>query len=238
MSIRLPSLAWQTRRNVLFAANVGPLTNIPHDPDIRTREASLDDLDELVCMAQPADSPYFAKRLEAGEACLVAEAGGAIVGYIWIQTLGHFDGWLNLAIDQSDGAAACVVYNAYTMPEYRKRGVRTLLLVEERRWCRDNGRTRIIFWLDSRVAERALLRWQDYSLEAEMLGELVTQVCLGVVPFSYWRGTSGGPTARLSSSPRPGRPARLELAAERLTRRSPLQRWRRRTAIRLSAQTS
>ena len=130
---------------------------------------------------------HFAKRLEAGEACLVAEAGGAIVGYIWIQTHGHFDGWLNLAIDQSDTAAACVIYNAYTVPEYRKRGVRTLLLMEERRWCRENGRTRIIFWLDSRVAERALLRWQDYSLEAEMLGELVTQVCLGVVPFSYWR---------------------------------------------------
>ena len=134
------------------------------DPDlpVEIRTAGLEDLGRLAEIAPPGKVRQFRCRLERGEICSIALRRERIASYVWVNPHDHFDRWFRITIPVD--RASCIGYDAYTHPDFRHLGVRTLLHLDERRRVAALGRDRLVFWLESGVYGRATQGWEAMGL--------------------------------------------------------------------------
>src|SRR6266446_6073650 len=95
--------------------------------DYRVRPATLDDIDALVhhriAMIQDMDVPLDAAAVDESQSRVIA--GGGITILPWPPGPRYFSGRL------------AFVYNVYTEPDHRRRGLGRLVMDAIHTWCRD-----------------------------------------------------------------------------------------------------
>ena len=104
------------------------------------------------CEGKPAAE--FAQRFAAGDACVVAEANGAIIGYEWFSTASHHDeAHFGFRIEIEDGAV--YAYDGYVVPEHRLTGTWMRFQQYIGTWIEQNNRTSVITLIE--ISNRASL---------------------------------------------------------------------------------
>lgn len=91
------------------------------------------------------EGDLVATRLARGCRCFAVWAGGDVAGYGWLSTAPEWIGEIQLRF--TPGEAEGYVWNCVTLPEYRRRGVFSVLLVAVIDWARHAGLRRL--WIGS-----------------------------------------------------------------------------------------
>jgi GNAT superfamily N-acetyltransferase len=103
------------------------------------------------------------ERFREGQACAVARHAGDVVAYCWLAVT-------PVPVAEIDrivvpGAEEVYLYDAFTVPEWRGRGLFTVLLVELLAYMRSRGRTRaLIFVLARNEASRRAIERGGFRL--------------------------------------------------------------------------
>ena len=97
-------------------------------------------VDEYNLFRGGADSTAAPRRLEGGDLCFVARSEGRIVGSCWSATKRAWSVYLSREIPLA--ADEVYVYDAYTAPEHRGKGVLPVLTAEMHRFHRSKGMRR------------------------------------------------------------------------------------------------
>jgi GNAT superfamily N-acetyltransferase len=107
----------------------------------------------LVSEAMGADGDLVATRMARGCRCFGAWLGDELAGYGWLSTGPEWIGELELVITPRDGEG--YIWNCFTIPPLRRRGVLRALLAGIRTSAHDEGLSRL--WIGSVAipAERA-----------------------------------------------------------------------------------
>jgi GNAT superfamily N-acetyltransferase len=115
-----------------------------------------------------------AERLREGQACAVARHGGHVVAYCWLAVTPVPVAEIDRVV--VPGAEEVYLYDAFTIPEWRGRGLFTTLLLELLTYMRRRGRKRaLIFVLARNEASRRAIERGGFRLfqtvsRVELLG--------------------------------------------------------------------
>jgi GNAT superfamily N-acetyltransferase len=139
-----------------------PIPEIVIDPRIEIRKARTQDLPKLKKLVPPDHGKQFERSLTRGDICTIALVDDEIVAYVWVTVQDYSDGMIHRTIhlDPDEGFG----YDAYTVPHWRGRKIRTLLQAEERRRCQEMNRRRFKFLLSEDVVDSALRTWESAGL--------------------------------------------------------------------------
>ena len=177
---------YEKHANILCCADLNErIPNIVPRIAITTRIAGLADAKQLASIGAGTAESY-GHRFERGEICTVAEVDDCVVAFVWITLGTHVDSYLHTTIDP--GLDGVLGYDAYTHPKARGLRIRSLLFAEERRRGLEQGRKRLIFWLDRRVYHRAMRHWTREGFVSRPVRMITTRIFFG--RFSLVRWTS------------------------------------------------
>jgi len=119
----LVSLAGGRGRGVLVSSRLNSsLPAIPPPPGIKIKKAGLEDLPDILELRGPI---IVKGRLERGDVCFLAYAGGRAVSSAWYTA--REDYMLELRREVSPPPGAVYQFGVYTLPAYRGKGITTAL---------------------------------------------------------------------------------------------------------------
>lgn len=138
--IRLPY--FHTRFVVLARPLSEPLPDLQHKIALEIREFELADVDLVRQIDRPSEARECIERLIHGHKGLVAQHKGQMIGYGW--------GCTETSLERvqpriEPGDVLCT--KAYTVPEFRGRGVQTALMLARLRLFRDLGYHRALVYI-------------------------------------------------------------------------------------------
>jgi GNAT superfamily N-acetyltransferase len=114
---------------------------IRHDPGLVLRRAGASDAD-LYARVIGTDSPAtFRRRLTATTSCFLVEGGGELLHASWVTTGAAWTREIDAYVVPPSGDA--YVYESFTRPEARGRGVYPFALSGMTAWARDEGLGRV-----------------------------------------------------------------------------------------------
>jgi GNAT superfamily N-acetyltransferase len=149
---------------------------------VEVRVADVRDLSLFHGIAPRRKVREFKARLARREIGIIALRDGRIASYVWLTPNDHEDRWLNITVRLDHDE--CVGYDAYTHPDFRKKGIRGVLHAEERRRALECNRPKLLFWLDKRIYHRAVAAWGRIGLSQRLIGEIVSRRILGVLKLA------------------------------------------------------
>jgi GNAT superfamily N-acetyltransferase len=132
----------------------------------------------------------FVERLTAGDTCLVASVKGQPVSYVWVTYSDWWDPELDFTIVVPEGQ--CLGYEAYTIPAFRRLGLRQLLQIEERRLGRDRGKSALLFELHGKDAPLAIKKWEPLGLKQQPIAQHTTYKFFHKLKFTKVKELDGG----------------------------------------------
>ena len=99
----------------------GPRTRKPVDPGIELGRLRIDEADAYAALRPDGSAAQVRERFSAGDVCCVARSNGDLVAVRWFSTRRAAIPFLehSFALDAGEG----YLYNAFTAPEWRGRGV-------------------------------------------------------------------------------------------------------------------
>ncbi len=109
--------------------------------DVTIRPATLDDLPLFANIAPPLRLSRFAKKLEAGEACVVGVYDGKIISTTWIA---FADGPTVKQTPLQLSAKEAYLWGGYMDMQYRSNGVNSAMVYYTMRWLREQGYDAVI----------------------------------------------------------------------------------------------
>jgi GNAT superfamily N-acetyltransferase len=171
--------------SVLYAADLDdPLPPLELALPVRLTEAAVDEAEELAAARFPEaparaaeQAREFRQRLVRGDICLLARVEGRIASYVWVTRRHWWDPDLDLVIPVA--ATECLGYEAYTVPVYRRRGLRQALQIAERRLGRALGKRTLLFELHGQAERLALDKWEPLGLRQRPIAQHTTVKLLG-----------------------------------------------------------
>ena len=134
------------------------------------------EVDAYVALRPEAESAAIVGRFDSGCLCFVARHEGRAVGACWIATGRAYSA--HLACDLPLSAGDAYLFDAYTLPAYRGRGVAPALCAHQLRYCRDAG------W---RRAIRATSPENRAALRAHAKSGFRAAAVIGRVMIGSWR---------------------------------------------------
>lgn len=122
---------------------------------LRCERLTRDSFDEYFALRPDVDPDAVTSRLARGHLCHVARTDEEIVAACWSTTLKVFVDYLGCELDLGDDAA--YLYDAFTAPAWRGRGVASILCAHQLSALRAEGLTRALraTWPENRSALRA-----------------------------------------------------------------------------------
>jgi len=127
------------------------------DPTVRAFLATPADLERLEEAVGPARCETFRRRMGNGQALVLGEADGRVVGYCALAFEPTYARESDCVVPVGEGEA--YGHGAFTLPEYRRRGVYAAMLDESTRVVRERGICRVYGAVSvANPAARAALR--------------------------------------------------------------------------------
>jgi ribosomal protein S18 acetylase RimI-like enzyme len=120
---------------------------LDREPELRSAAVELTfglvcDVDELACFRAWPGAEVVRRRLDRGERCFAARHGERLAATAWVATGSVLIPYLGRTLELGDGDA--FVYEAYTAPDLRRRGVAQALESRLTRLLRAEGRRRLL----------------------------------------------------------------------------------------------
>jgi len=164
------------------------------DVDVTIRLATPDDLDLLRELVPPLRIKRFARKLEAGEMCMLALADGKCVAFTWTGFAG------GLSAEQTPLKLApreAYYWGAYCSPPYRRRGITTAVGLQLARWLQENDYESVLILTDR--DNRAVLKIAQ-NTDVEIVAHFTS---LRILKWRFFRYTAiDRPSGQTSSAAR------------------------------------
>jgi RimJ/RimL family protein N-acetyltransferase len=130
--------------------------------------------------------PEAAQRFAEGQFCAVAQAGTDVVAYCWLTGAPVAVAEINRVL--IPGPDEVYLYEAYTSPAWRGRGLFQALLLRLQQYAHDQGRRRaLIFVLASNVPS-----WRAIERAGFEMFQAVTKIEVLGLGYAWFRGSRSG----------------------------------------------
>jgi ribosomal protein S18 acetylase RimI-like enzyme len=144
----------------------GPIDDPAPTLDVTLRRANLDDLPLFGTIIPRLRMKRFAKKMEAGEVCVIAIREGRIVGFGWV---GFPDGPAIRETPLKLGPKEAYAWAGYVSSPYRSYGIATAMGLTLWHWLQEQGYERVLTVVERR--NRPAIEWAR-SAGLEIVAEL------------------------------------------------------------------
>lgn len=143
LSEKIAAHTFYIRRAIICTRTLDEsIPNISPKINVTIRVATVNDLSEFEHYVSQKEIESFKKRFENGRVCLIALYKGKIVYHTWIGMTGEYEGYIGIKIRLNKGEG--YMYSSYALPEYRGKGIHTLLCARRLRYLKERSCKRAV----------------------------------------------------------------------------------------------
>ena len=180
------SMGIDWRREILAERSLEePIEEFKPKIKVTIRQATDNDLDKFKGIVSESKLELFKERFEEGRICLIALDGERVISFAWISSENEYE--INCCIEVKLNEEEGYLFDDYTVPEYRYKGLQTALITKRLASLKEQAyRKALVFLWDKATYSR-----KAYSRVGFKGKQVVTLIILFGLKFHRWREFKG-----------------------------------------------
>ncbi len=160
------------RKVLIFEKSLSGGYQTENEERVKVRLAQNSDISRLPSIFEKFECGEADRRLEAGHLCFVAEENGSIVNHLWVAFNEIYLKGLDRKLQM--GSDSAYLYDAYTVPKYRHRGISVKVNYEIFEHLFKTGFEKAVYIIvyDNRPSRARALHFAD-KIGSRNMGEII-----------------------------------------------------------------